>query len=118
VIRLLSAVLMLWFSGTCFAEADAERHKNGCDGGDVFSCALLGSMYQWGDGVGQDSLKAIEYYEKGCDGGGGYSCLMLGGMYEEGLGVKQSDSQALKFLGLACDLELEVGCAEFEKLKK
>ena len=67
---------------------------------------------------GQDSLKAIEYYEKGCDGGGGYSCLMLGGMYEEGLGVKQSDSQALKFLGLACDLELEVGCAEFEKLKK
>ena len=39
-------------------------------------------------------------------------------MYEEGLGVKQSDSQALKFLGLACDLELEVGCAEFEKLKK
>ncbi len=68
MIRLLSAVLMLWFSGTCFAEADAERHKNGCDGGDVFSCALLGSMYQWGDGVGQDSLKAIEYYEKGCDG--------------------------------------------------
>ena len=58
VIRLLSAVLMLWFSGTCFAEADAERHKNGCDGGDVFSCALLGSMYQWGDGVGARFFKS------------------------------------------------------------
>ena len=116
--RLLLTVIMLCFAGVCFAGADAARFEKNCEDGDVFSCGLIGSMYQWGDGVGQDSLKAIEYYEKSCDGGGGYSCLMLGGMYEEGLGVKQSDSQALKFLSLACDLGLAIGCAESEKLKK
>lgn len=116
--RLLLTVIMLCFVGVCFAGADAARFEKNCEDGDVFSCGLIGSMYQWGDGVKHDALKAVEYYEKGCKDGGGYSCLMLGGMYEQGLGLNPNTSQALKFLGLACDLDIEVACTKSAELMK
>ncbi|MFL2666939.1 MAG: tetratricopeptide repeat protein [Burkholderiales bacterium] len=110
-------LLLFIYASRVVANTDTENYKKSCEGGDIFSCGLLGSMYQWGDGVGHDALKAIYFYEKGCYGGGGYSCLMLGGMYGEGLGVKPSTKNALKFLDLACELEITDGCAKSRQLR-
>ena len=117
VIRLLISFFLVCYTSIGAANLDIEDYKNSCNDGDVFSCGLLGSMYQWGDGVGHDALKAVEFYEKGCSGGSGYSCLMLGGMYGEGLGVLPNTSKALKFLDMACELKMDAGCVKSEQLK-
>ncbi len=117
VIRLLISVLLFCYASVSTANADIESYKESCEGGDVFSCGLLGSMYQWGDGVGHDALQAVSFYEKGCYGGGGYSCLMLGGMYGEGLGVQPNTNKALKFLDIACELKIESGCLKSKQLR-
>jgi TPR repeat protein len=117
VIRILIAFVFFSYTSIGTANTDIEGYKNSCDDGDVFSCGLLGSMYQWGDGVGHDALKAVEFYKRGCTGGSGYSCLMLGGMYGEGLGIQPNTSEALKFLDMACELKIEAGCIKSKQLK-
>ncbi|MDC1311913.1 sel1 repeat family protein [Burkholderiales bacterium] len=117
MIRLFTSLLLFLCVNVGAANTNVESYKQSCDGGDVFSCGLLGSMYQWGDGVGHDALKAIDFYEKGCVGGAGYSCLMLGGMYGEGLGVQPNISEALKFLDMACEMKIEAGCVKSKWLR-
>ena len=114
---LISAVFMCCFISGTLAEDGVENYKKKCNEGDLFSCSLLGSLYQWGDGVPYDPPKAIEYHQIACDGGRGYSCLMIGAMYEEGSGVLPNTHEALKYLDLACENKIQVACDKSDKLK-
>ena len=114
----LLPLIMLLFAFKSFAQSDAKSHEMACNDGVIFSCSLLGSLYQWGDGIPQDHAKAVSYYEKACDGGSSYSCLMLGSIYEYGEGVPKSNIQALKFLEMACELEEKQGCKAYSRLNK
>ena len=117
MIRILIAFVFFSYTSIGTANTDIEEYKKSCDDGDVFSCGLLGSMYQWGDGVGHDALKAVEFYKRGCTVGIGYSFLMLGGMYVYGLGIQPNTSKAFKFLDMACELKIEAGCIKSKQLK-
>ena len=114
----LMLVMALLVTSKSFAESDITDHEKACDDGVIFSCSLLGSLYQWGDGIGQDHQKAVSYYKKACGAGSSYSCLMLGSMYEFGEGVAKNDSQALQFLEMACDLKEKQGCDASARLNK
>ena len=70
-----------------------------------------------GNGVTQDSFKAVELYQKACDGKNAEGCSNLGGMYEMGNGVRQSVEDALRFYGKACDLKEKLGCENYARLK-
>jgi TPR repeat protein len=74
-------------------------------------------MYEKGEGVRQDSFKAVELLTKACDGGAAAGCANLGVMYSKGEGVRQDNGKALAMYGKACDLKLEEGCKEYARLK-
>jgi uncharacterized protein len=69
--------------------------------GDAKAQALLGSMYQIGDGVPQDYAEAANWYRKAADQGYDGAQAMLGDMYKEGRGVQQDDVLAYMWLSLA-----------------
>ena len=74
-------------------------------------------MYANGEGIRQDSFKAVELYQKACDGGNATGCVNLGVLYRKGEGVRKDDSKALNLFGKACDLKDELGCKNFAILK-
>ena len=102
---------------------DFEKAEKLCEGGDATGCLNLGTMYVKGEGVNQDSFKAVKFYEKACDGGDAQGCLNLGLMYSNGEGVRQNDNKAKELFGKelfgkACDGGVSYGCKNYAILNK
>ena len=47
----------------------AELWQKACDSGEAWGCAILGVLYQNGQGVKQNYQKAAQLYQKACDSG-------------------------------------------------
>ena len=62
--------------------------------GDPSAQLTLGTRYETGIGVPQDTLEAVRWYRLGADQGHPGSLWSLGTMYAYGLGVTQDDMQA------------------------
>jgi hypothetical protein len=61
----------------------AEGHDKGCNAGDMRSCLLLGRIYETGQGVEKDLVKAIRLYKRACDGGVPIGCGGILAVYEQ-----------------------------------
>ncbi|KAI8886494.1 HCP-like protein [Backusella circina FSU 941] len=57
----------------------------------------IGLLYEHGDGVPQDYVKAVELYESSYDNGNQYASYQLGLMYFHGKGVKQNYTRSFDF---------------------
>lgn len=57
----------------------------------------LGFMFYHGEGVAQDSKKAVTLFERAAEGGDSESAFNLAKMYEFGMGVKQEDGRAAEW---------------------
>jgi TPR repeat protein len=68
--------------------------QTGADRGDAISMANLGKLYQYGQGVAQDYVKARDLYEKAAANGYANAMSNLGGLYESGAGVAQDYAKA------------------------
>jgi len=79
-----------------------------CDGGYAPGCNNLGFMYQKGEGVRLDKVKAVELYTKACDRGYARGCYNLGASYESGEGVRQDKVKAVGFYKQACMANLSL----------
>ena len=77
----------------------AELKK--ANAGDAFSQFGVGSYYQAGDGVPQDSAKAAEWYRKAAVQGVAFAQRRLGAMYYEGEGVSKDLAQAAQWYQMA-----------------
>ena len=66
----------------------------------------------------QDYFKAKELYEKACIGGYADGCFDLGNMYYYGDGVKQDKNKALNLFDKSCNLNYQIGCDWYNKVKK
>jgi TPR repeat protein len=84
--------------------------QKACDGGNMAGCARLGHLFDYGQGVTQDSLRAISLYEKACDAGEMSGCGELSGFYNNGAGVAQDYSRARMLAKKACDGGDMPGC--------
>lgn len=51
-----------------------------CDGGNASECLKLGSLYDNGEGVARNKVRAITLYSKACDGGNVLGCFNLGAL--------------------------------------
>ena len=96
----------------------AELWQKACDSGEAWGCAILGVLYQNGQGVNQDYQKAAQLFQKACDSGNADCCAILGVFYQDGKGVKQNFSTAKQYYGKACDLGLQSGCVIYRGLNK
>jgi len=57
--------------------------------GNANGCYSLGFLYDNGQGVNQDYIKAAELFKKSCDMGYANGCYSLGLLYDNGQGVNQ-----------------------------
>ncbi|SIS45147.1 tetratricopeptide repeat protein [Neptunomonas antarctica] len=62
---------------------------------------ILGSIYQYGDGVAQDYKKAFNLYQKAAAQDDTESIFALGTLYQYGYGVKQDYAQAITWYNKA-----------------
>lgn len=58
---------------------------------------LIGSMYEFGEGVAQNDAEAVRWYRKGAEQGNARAQCNLGYMYENGKGVARDYAEALKW---------------------
>ncbi|MGB9406319.1 MAG: hypothetical protein WCA89_02220 [Terracidiphilus sp.] len=68
-----------------------------CSDGKTNSCYYLGLMYDFGQGVSQDSSRAAVFYSESCKAGNGVACFHLGMLrqYQPGSAVCKSPALAL-----------------------
>ncbi|MCF6244967.1 MAG: sel1 repeat family protein [Sulfurovum sp.] len=94
-----------------------QESKDTCKSGDATKCFNLAFLYDFGEGVEQDKLKAIELYTQACDLGYAGGCLVLGAIYHAGENVKKDVLRAKRLYSRACDEGSERGCKEYSILK-
>ncbi len=76
----------------------------------VWGCGVLGSLYQNGEGVKQDSKKAAQFYSKGCELNNSLGCGVLGVLYVNGQGVEKDLTKATQYASKACKLGVQEIC--------
>ncbi len=69
--------------------------------GDAVAQAMLGAMYEDGQGVQQDDKEAARWYRLAADQGSALAQVNIGAMYLKGQGVAQDYNEALRWLRLA-----------------
>lgn len=122
LIRVIVAVTLLTVVATETAQAgDAEDCGNApgllqtdparavaacsrlAEQGDAHAEFMLGAMYQFGEGVLQDYVRAGLWYRKAADRGVAAAQYNLGVMYDTGQGVAQDHAMALQLYRAAAD---------------
>lgn len=81
----------------------AAYYRQGCHLGDARACTNLGVMFENGQGVYRDDVKAAELYGRGCGGDDTLGCTYLGFMYQGGRGVLKSPVKAFELFRTGCD---------------
>ena len=71
--------------------------------GDAHAEFMLGFMYQFGEGVLRDDVRASLWYRKAADQGVAAAQYNLGVMYDSGQGVAQDHAKALQLYRAAAD---------------
>jgi TPR repeat protein len=90
--------------------------QTGADHGDAISMANLGKLYQYGQGVAQDYVKARDWYEKAAANGYANAMSSLGWLYQNGQGVAQDYAKARELYEKAADQGNARAMAYLEKL--
>ena len=96
--------------GAANLELAAVYYRQGCAAGDARACTNLGVMFENGQGVYGDEVKAAELYDDGCEGGDSLGCTYLGFMYQGGRGVPASPVKAYEMFRLGCEASHSVAC--------
>jgi TPR repeat protein len=81
-----------------------------CEAGNAIGCNDLGVLYDTGNGVEHDKVKAAALYRAACDGGDAPGCNSLGRMYFYGEGVAKDKMMAAQLYQKACDGGVAGGC--------
>jgi TPR repeat protein len=91
--------------------------KRGCDGGNGYSCAMVGEAHEIGKDAGKDPIRAQMLYIRGCNAGNMSACGHLGRVLYD----KNKDNAKIAF-NQACSnafqhgLDKSVACASLKVL--
>ena len=83
---------------SCLAVDDIQAITASAIRGDAANQALLGLMYELGEGVPKEYSKAREWFQKSADQGNSYAQYYLGLMYANGIGVATDREKAIEWL--------------------
>jgi TPR repeat protein/tRNA A-37 threonylcarbamoyl transferase component Bud32 len=93
-----------------FSDA-APLYNQACAGGLGGDCTRLGSMYEKGEGVGQNNSQAVSLYSKGCVTGSAGGCDNLVLLYKKGGTSAEDSTRVVALFSNACDAGNANGCA-------
>ena len=102
ITTIISLILLLTNLSASATDEQRKLFKEDCTNGNAVSCHNMGLMYNYGDGVDKDELKALEFYTKACDENYYESCSNAANLYEESQMVKQDMKKAFKLYSKAC----------------
>ncbi len=54
-----------------------KLYNKSCDNGNAYGCGMIGLMYQYGTGIGQNTTLALKKLQQSCDMGDDTSCTAL-----------------------------------------
>ncbi|GAA8311539.1 hypothetical protein HpBT189_02430 [Helicobacter pylori] len=80
-------------------------------------CSNLGVLYQNGQGVEKDLIKAAYLYSRACELKDGWGRSFLGVLYYNGDGVKQDFKKAAALFEKACKLGYKKACEMLKELR-
>jgi TPR repeat protein len=98
---LAALILCLSLSAPAMAGSFIDGLVKAAEQGDANIQVQLGAMYLLGQGVPQDSVKALGWYSKAAEQGHANAQYDLGLFYSEGKGVPQNNVEAYKWFTLA-----------------
>ena len=78
--------------------------NNKCDNSDGLLCLVLGILYDTGDGVKEDGVKAQKYFEKSCEAKTAQGCYNAGVGYYNGKRIKKNYVKSYQYLDKASKL--------------
>ena len=78
----------------------------------------LGVMYEWGNGVPKDDVKAVKWYRLSAEQSHRDGQNNLGAMYSKGEGVEQNFVEALKWFVISADNGSEGGRKNIDIVEK
>lgn len=84
-------------------KSEFEQCKAAAEQGDANAQCLLGEMYERGQGVLQDYMRAAELYKLAAEQSNAKAQYNLGNMYRLGNGVNRDYNRAAEFYKLAAD---------------
>lgn len=109
-------VLALW-AAPAAAQVTERLYQEACDEGDLTACNVFGLMFETGEGVPRDFVRAAELYRRACEGGEALGCTNLGLLYAAGAGVPQDTARAGGFFRVACEGGEQLGCSWLRTLQ-
>ncbi len=80
---------------TAQPEQDVAAVRQAAEQGDAKAQAILGAMYEYGEGVTKDAKQAVAWYRQAAKQGQTAAQFKLGAMYHTGQGVAQNYMQAV-----------------------
>ena len=98
-----------------FADAFAAWMQ-GCEMGDAASCGDLGVMFEYGQGIDADPIKARMNYQLACEDDHAQHCVNLARHYRDGLSVEPDATRAQALYRKACALGISTACGELGSL--
>jgi uncharacterized protein len=84
-------------------ELSTSNLENACAQGGIDKCYGAGRLFELGQGVPQDYMKAYKYFKQACDGGNMQGCNEVGFLFVNGFGVAQDYQQAYRYGKQACE---------------
>lgn len=109
MVRLLAGFFLGMFVSICAqrlaagALDDAEAYRSLAEQGNAKAQALLGLLYEDGNGVPQNYAQAAKWYLRAAEQGEAGAQDLLAGLYCRGQGVAQSFAEAAKWYRLAAE---------------
>lgn len=89
-----------------------------CDGGNPFACNRIALLYEKGELVEKNIVKAVDYYIKSCNGGDAWGCYNLAASLEDGEITAQNKKRAKELYEKSCKLGLTYGCERYKNIDR
>ncbi len=99
------------------AQVTLRTYQEACDGGDLTACNVFGLMYETGNRVPRDVVRAASLYLRACEGGEILGCTNLALLYENGTGVARDVPRALGLYRVACEGGETLACGRLRRLE-
>lgn len=99
----LTATLLLAVSSQAADKTQVERYRKAAEQGSLSDQTILGSCYEYGNGVVKDAAEAIKWYRKAAEQGDKTAQVLLGFCYKNGEGVATNEIEAVKWFRKAAE---------------
>lgn len=87
--KILTFIVLLGLSACAAGNPGMDEFEHKAKQGDARAAASLGHAYFWGQGVGKDYSKAVQWWRVAAQHNDAQAMANLGDMYAKGLGVRK-----------------------------